>query len=344
MKKRVTIFVIFSCLLFSGTIQPVQAAQQNIDLTGTEWTLQANGSLSAGQLGSERISGNAYLSFQNNGYVEITDEDDYTIRGEYGYDSDNKFFLTVSKEELADFIDNTIDELGYSEITDIADIAVTSSTSQASLKAGKQELSLSLKFGFVITVAVDASYTNNGKPFKTTVRYNLALKGTHALAAESQQEGAAWIIDIGASCKLRKLKTAGNVTELIYFGPNNAQGLAGGEFLVYVMEEGQWQEVMTGHFIRKGNNITFIPTDESVEDILNSQLSTLIEGNKDIWDAHVIDSVSKFTATVKDGVSIRLNGQSTFYSWMEMANSDDWRGTFTVKGTGIPYVAEPQPD
>jgi hypothetical protein len=193
-------------------------------------------------------------------------------------------------------------------------------------------------------VAVDASYTYNGKPFKATIRYNIALKGTHALAAESQQEGAAWIIDAATTCKVKKLKTAGDTTLLIYFGPNSTQGLTSGEFLVYSQEENQWQEIMDGHFTRKGSNITFIPTNESVEDILNSQLLMLIEGNEDIWDTYVIDSVSKFTATVKDGVSIKLNGKSTFDSWMEMANGDDWIGTFTVKGTGIPYVAEPQPE
>jgi hypothetical protein len=339
MKKRLVISMVFSCLLFGGMIQMAQADQQNIDLTGTEWVLQGSGSLNAGKFGSERISGYVYVSFKDNGSVDITDEEDYTIHGQYGYDSDNKFFVTVDADELTEFISG---EIGW--LSNYADITVTSSKSQTTLKAGKLGLSLSLNLDLVVTVEVDGAYTNNGKPVEVAVRYNIALKGTHSLAAESQQEGAAWIIDAATTCKVRKLKSEEDNKLIIYFGPSSTQSLSSIEFLVYSLKENQWQEIVQGHFIRKGNNITFIPANESVENILNNQLSILIEDNEDIYGAYVVDSVSKWTAAVKDGVSIKLNGQTTFDSWMEMDNGDEWRGTFTVKGTGVPYIAEPQPE
>jgi len=329
--KRTLLLAIVCTIVLSAPLATMGA--QPVDIGGTYWVLDGKNKLNAGKYGRQNVKGPLYVTIENSGYVEITDEDGYSFSGTYSTAPEGSLSLDIDEDDIAEFI---IDGIGLA--ASYADINVTSVQTQLKAvpkKNGMVQLSLSVKF--TVNIEVEDPYSYDDKTIKVKLTSNISGKGSQNMLAGAVPTGSRWSIPATAKFKAKKIKHNEMLNMELIMGPDESFGLDDTEFEIYVNTDSSSDLLLSGHYWRSGKKVTFVPYEGMGYDVLQTFADTAIADMDDIYYLGIMDEAAVITATVNDGKSIKFNVKTIFWASVETHNRDfDCRGRFTVNAKGTP--------
>jgi hypothetical protein len=331
---------IASILLFLGGFCAAAVPVDLNDFKDTTWTVYGTTKASASKAGSFSTAGLAYVTFNSDGSLQIKDEDDFIMSGNYYSDAKGKLVINVSETDVQKFFDDyvqeAIDDSGLSSYIDSLSIVVTSTKTTTKVGYTSDRVSLATTLSAKARLTAVITDDVGTKEFHANIAFTTKLSGDRPVSG-SAGWASQWIVNSKVSLSTKKVKVSKPLPLEVTIADINSSGLGVNEFTVVdINAVALLSSNVQGEFIRMGNKMILGSSDNSV---IEDLIVKLINENPNVNMVTLQDYYPLMTATVKDGKSISVSMTCDF--WVDIYfNIDpiayDVKGTLKLTGKGVP--------
>lgn len=330
MNKRIGI--LFLVLLALAVLSNIVLADEPANFVDTSWVLYGKAKVSASKIGRISIDGIVNVDFWPDGTIALEDEEGYTIYGDYDFDSKGKLVIDVTEQDIEDFFYTYLPDMLYGLGSFDWSIDVPSSKAKTKTKYTGNAVNLSIRLKFSAFLYINYQ----GRDYKFRLTYTMKIAGDHPVSG-APSWGSKWIIDGKIKVGAKKLKASELLTLKLILGDYAGSGLGLNEYELYNITGGKNDLLIEGPFCRIRNKVIFWGDEYDMFDLIEDFLEQPVQDSPDIDWLSVYYTDTKATAKVKDGQKIKLSCRSRF--WADVYVKDgyaDWRGSFALKGKGMP--------
>lgn len=326
--------VISILLLISGFCSAVTPVNIN-DFTDTSWVLYGTTKVSASRAGSSMGAGVCYTSFDPDGSVHFEDEEGYILSGSYYVEPKGNLVIDITEQDVQEFFDEYIPEaLNFSGIRGLdwsIDVigASTKTSVVCSTSTNTLTTSLSAKANLYIEYQGESYY------FK--ISFVTKLSGDHPAAGASNWSSK-WVVNGNANFSARRVRANRPITLNVTLGDYGSTRLDMNEYEIVDATAALFNSKTQGDFCRIKNKVMFLGSNMDIDSMIQDMYMENAPDNVDWVDVAISQTV--LTATIKDGKTISLTGNTKFE--LNIFFNDDTeeiygsRGSFKLSAMGVP--------
>ncbi|MHC4716693.1 MAG: hypothetical protein ACYS5V_06975 [Planctomycetota bacterium] len=313
-----------------------------VDLSNSQWDLDAKLTATAQKLGKVKSSGPATIAFGGADFT-LTGPDGDAVTGTFAAGNKAVVTLTPGNASLTDYVTRKVeDALASKGITGtVKDVTVTppgKAMVKPTVNKKGTKLSLTVKIKARVTVTVQ----DGGQPEDVTAKVNVTLTGKafkEAPAVAEDGAGTKWSFSSKIKATLQGLGTAKETGDFdMTLGPDPADNVPAGAYKVSSEDGG----VFTGTYVvGKNGKMTFDQDLQQFKAMLEEFVKEQIEEGGDSVSRVSVEITSlTITGKLKPGKSLKLTvkTKALVSATVNGVDFSDRKATYNQNGMGTPMT------